>query len=61
MVEIRWYSGADEGLVDARLMVDLWGSDSEVMRYHELRPLSSNATLTNAEIAEMVLAEDWAS
>ena len=51
----------DEGLVDVRPMVDLWGSNSEVKRYHELRSLSSNATLTDTEIAEMVLAEDWAS
>ena len=61
VAEIRWYGGTDEGLVDVRPMVDLWRSDSEVKRYHELRSLSSNATLTNTEIAEMVLAEDWAS
>ena len=36
-------------------------SDAEVKRYHKLRLLSSNATLTNTEIAEMVLADDWAS
>ena len=61
VVEIHWYSGTDEGLVGVRPMVDLWGSDSEVERYHELRLLFSNATLTDTEIAEMVLAEDWAS
>ena len=65
-ISIRKRSSPDakevrEGSVDVRQMVDLWGSDSEVKRYHELRSLSSNATLTNTEIAEMVLAEDWAS
>ena len=59
MAEIRWCGGIDEGLVDVRPMVDLWGNDSEVKQYHELRLLPSNATLTYTEIAEMVLTEDW--
>ena len=42
-------------------MVELWGNDSEVKRYLELRSLPSNATLTNTDIAEMVLEEDWPS
>ena len=61
VAEIRWYDGTDDGLVDVRPMVELWGNDSEIQRYHELRSLPSNARLTNTEIAEMVLAEDWPS
>ena len=30
--EIRWYGATDDGLVDVRPMVDLWGMGLEVER-----------------------------
>ena len=34
--EIRWFGGIDDGLVDIREEVDLWGMDAEVALWHEL-------------------------
>ena len=57
--EIRWYGATDDGLVDVRPMIDLWGLDSEVERWHELRADEVNAHLSDTEISDMVLEEDW--
>ena len=57
--EIRWYGATDEGLVDVRPMVELWGLDAEIKRWQELRLMECNAAMSNLEISEMVLAEDW--
>lgn len=59
--EIRWYGGTDDGLVDVRPDVDLWGTEVEVSRWHELRGLSEDEELSDAEISELVLNEDWPS
>lgn len=57
--EIRWHNGMDEGLVDIRAEVDMWGNETEVRRWFELRQLPSNQHLSNTDISELVLAEDW--
>ena len=49
--EIRWYLCAtDDGLVDVRPTVELWGLDAEVKRWRELRLSEYNAALSNLEI-----------
>ena len=40
-------------------MVELWGLNAEIKRWQELRLMECNAALSNLEISEMVLAEDW--
>ena len=57
--EIRWYNGTDEGLVDIRPHVELWGCDSEVARWYELRDNPANDELSNLDISLVVLNEDW--
>lgn len=57
--EIRWYDGTDDGLVDVRAEVHLWGTNAEIQRFAELRKLNSNTGKTNTDIAELVLAENW--
>ena len=57
--EICWYGVTDNGLVDVRPTFELWGLDAEVKRWRELRLSECNAELSNLEISEMVLAEDW--
>ncbi len=57
--EIRWYGGTDDGLVDVRPMIQLWGSESEIARWHVLRDLHSPLDKSDTEISEMVLDEDW--
>jgi len=59
--EIRWYGATDEGLVDIRPDVAIWGTDKEIARWKELRNLEENNDLTNTDISEIVLAEDWPS
>ena len=59
--EIRWYNGTDDGLVDVRPRVQLWGLDSEIVRWHELRKDPSNEELSDTDISELVLDEDWPS
>ena len=59
--EIRWYGATDDGLVDVRPMVDFWGMDSEVDRWHELRSKACYVNLSDTEISDMVLEEDWPS
>ena len=59
--EIRWYGATDDGLVDVRPTVDLWGMDSEVERWAQLRADASNKNLSDTDISELVLAEDWPS
>ena len=59
--KIRWYGATDDGLVDVRPNVEMWGLDSEVERWAELRANDSFAHLTNTEISELVLEEDWPS
>ena len=57
--EVRWHGATDEGLVNGRLIVELWGLDSEVKRWHELRSTDEHTDLTDTDISEMVLVEDW--
>ena len=59
--KIRWYGATDDGLVDVRPMVDMWGLDVEVERWAELRAMESNKHLSDTDISELVLAEDWPS
>ncbi len=59
--EIRWYGATDDGLVDVRPEVDLWGLESEIARWHELRNKECNKNLSKTEVSELVLAEDWPS
>ena len=56
--EIRVYGATGDGLVDVRPMVDLWGIDSEVERWHELRADASNVNLSDTKISDLVLDED---
>lgn len=57
--EIRWHGALESGLVDVRADIVLWGTASEIERWHELRDLETNKELSNTEISELVLAEDW--
>ena len=45
--------------MDVRPEVELWGLDSEIMRWNEIRNGESNSMLSDTEISEMVFAEDW--
>ena len=40
-------------------MVELWDLDAEIKRCQELCLMECNAAMSNLEISEMVLAEDW--
>ena len=57
--EIRWYDGTDDGLIDIRPDIELWGTDPEIKRWYELRKLEENKQLTDTAISELVLVEDW--
>ena len=60
--EIRWHGATDEGLVDVRpSVVELWGMEVEIStcRWNELRGLAANKDLSDTDISELVLAEDW--
>ena len=57
--EIRWYDGTDDGLVDVRPMIELWGTEPEIRRWGVLRGLDENKELSDTEISELVLGEDW--
>eukprot|EP00984_Skeletonema_dohrnii_P017755 scaffold8151_cov67-Skeletonema_dohrnii-CCMP3373.AAC.1 len=59
--EIRWYDGKDDGLFDVRPLIDLWGNQSEIKRWRELRLDPANAELSDTDISEIVLNEDWPS
>eukprot|EP00984_Skeletonema_dohrnii_P017971 scaffold8290_cov120-Skeletonema_dohrnii-CCMP3373.AAC.1 len=59
--EIRWYDGKDDGLFDVRPLIDLWGNQSEIKRWRELRLDPANAELSDTDISEIVLKEDWPS
>ncbi|EJK69405.1 hypothetical protein THAOC_09343 [Thalassiosira oceanica] len=59
--EIRYYGASDEGLVDVRPMIQLWGNTMEIARWRELRADKSKEKLTDTEISELVLEEDWPS
>ena len=56
---IRWYDGEDDGLIDIRPFVEMWGTTSEIKRWNEIREMPGNEDLTREEISEIVLAEDW--
>lgn len=57
--EIRYYGGTDEGLVDVRPYVELWGMDIEIPRWHTLRQNPIYEHFSDTEISELLLAEDW--
>jgi hypothetical protein len=59
--EIRWHGGEDDGLFDVRPLVDLWRTESEMNRWRELRKLPEHAELSDTQISEIVLNEDWPS
>ncbi len=59
--EIRYYGGEDDGLIDVRPYVELWGNESEMKRWEELRSLSANEDLSDTEISELLLKEDLPS
>ena len=56
--EIRYYGGEDDGLVDVRPYVELWGNESEMSRWEELRNLPANKDLSDTEISELLFKED---
>ena len=56
---MRWYDATDDGLIDVRPFIDLWGLVKEIARWHELRGAKENNLLSDTEISELVLAEDW--
>lgn len=49
----------DDGLVDVRPNVELWGLEKKTEQWHEIR--GSNEDLTDLKVSEIVLAEDWSS
>ena len=57
--EIRWYDGTDGGLVDIWPDVILWGTDQEVECWHVLRNLPGNDELSDTDISNKLLNEDW--
>ena len=57
--EVRLYGATDDGLVDVRPEVELWGLESEIERWHVLRNDEHNNNLSDTEISELVFAEDW--
>ncbi len=59
--EIRWYGGTDDGLIDVRPYVEMWGTKTELERWKILRDLPENEKLSDTDISELVLQEDWPS
>ena len=59
--EIRYFGARDEGLVDAREHPEWWATTPELKRWQELRTSEENDELTDVEISEKVLQEDWAT
>ena len=59
--EIRWYDGDDDGLVDVRGMFDYWATEAEMQRIRELKDEfhRKGQHVSNTDIAEQVLAENW--
>ena len=49
----------DDGLADIRPFVVLWGTDTEVKRWYRLKGLAESKLLTDTEISELVLEENW--
>ena len=47
--------------MDVRPEPELWAFDSELRRWNELQNEAVNVSLSNTEISELVLAEDWPS
>ena len=56
--QIHWYGATDEGLTNVHPNVHLWGTKKEIERFRELKEEKGNI-LTDLEIAEIVVAEDW--
>jgi hypothetical protein len=48
-------------LVDVCLMVELWGHDSEIARWNEFCKMEDNNNLSDTDVSEIVLVEDWPS
>ena len=42
-------------------MIDLWGLESEIARWHEIRNDEDARDLTDTEASDIVLSEDWPS
>ena len=57
--EIRWYGGTDEGFVDVRPEIELWGTETEIARWEGLGNLFANKDLSSRYISELVPQEDW--
>jgi hypothetical protein len=55
--EVRYYGGTDDGLVDVRPHVHLWGTKKEIERFSALARMHPNKT--KSDLAEMVLSENW--
>ena len=56
--EIRWYGGSDDGLVDVRGNVSMWGTNREIKRFEDLRSLDEHKDKSDIDIGEMVLEEN---
>ena len=57
--EIRWYGATDEGLIDYRGSVGLWGLKCEKDRFAELQQMEAHKDKSEIDIGEMVLQERW--
>eukprot|EP00978_Attheya_sp_CCMP212_P012657 scaffold31656_cov58-Attheya_sp.AAC.1 len=51
--EIRWHGAMDIGLTDVRPIVELWGTQEEVKRWHELRNFETNRDLSDLNISNI--------
>ncbi len=59
--EIRWYGASDEGLIDIRGEIGLWGTQFEICRWNKLCNAPTNAESSDIDVSELVLMEDWSS
>ena len=57
--EVRWRGAMDDVLVDVCPTVELWGLNLEVKHWHKLQSMEEYKDLTNMEVSELVIVEDW--
>ena len=57
--EIRWYGATDEGLIDVRDDIRLWGLECEKQRMKELLEMNEYKNKTKIELADIILSERW--
>ena len=59
--KVRWYGATDDGLVDVRPEGELWGLESDIARWHELRGSDKNKNLSDTEVSKLVFEKDWST